>query len=135
MHYLTLVLVRADIEDIQGAVKNVFAEYDPSAPGDYPRYDWWCIGGIWQGVLPGSRERKKSTPGTLPEPRKLPVNTCLASRVPRFVVPHALVTPDGAWHSPFYGPYKGQLSRWPKSARTILRKHADCIAVAANCHV
>jgi len=135
MHYLTLVLVPPDTEDIERTVNKVFEVYDPHAPGDYPRMDWWCIGGIWHGALPGNTRRKQGTSGTLPEPRKLPVNTCLASRVPRYLVPHALVTPDGAWHSPFYGPYKGELLKWPKRARAILRTHADCIAIAVNCHV
>jgi hypothetical protein len=57
-------------------------------------------------------------------------------------VPHAIVTPDGAWHEGWdQGMFVAERGRsmsdevWVSEARGLLKSHADHLAVLVDCHV
>lgn len=87
------------------------------------RWDWWTIGGRWDGWLD-------------------PTNQC-----PAFAVlftnktPFAVVTPDGQWHQRGHMGWWGIVSdaqddeTWTNTVRTLLTDHADAIAVTCDLHI
>ncbi len=55
--------------------------------------------------------------------------------------PHALVTPDGAWHQQgemgFFGFSSCDVddAEWKEVVDALLEKHHDCVAVVVDCHI
>jgi hypothetical protein len=57
-------------------------------------------------------------------------NVRAASEVPEGLVPYAVVTPEGVWLD---CERKGA-GAWESEVRGLLRRYADCLVVAVDCH-
>jgi hypothetical protein len=84
-------------------------------------WDWFQIGGRWDGNVPD--------------------NHCIVSQLPSGLKFFALVTPDGMWHQ------RGQMGwfacvsnekpqhEWDDKIKSILASHHDHMIVGVDCHV
>ena len=86
-------------------------------------WDWYVIGGRWNGVLLGDITFNKD--GTVYDNCIL----CAKLVLDNIELPNAIVTPDGEWHN-----FQPTLSGWAEYVRRILWHHAEHYAVAVDCH-
>ena len=139
-HFLTFVLVgrgEADaarrVRELMGpyfAHDGVYASGDPRA-----KCDGYVIGGRYDGQLFGAKAEYGLTPAEFQERYGLDVlkdenNIRPASEVPGGLVPYAVVTPGGAW----LDCEKKATAAWEAEVKGLLRRHADCLVVAVDCH-
>ncbi len=104
-------------EDCQGSGKRM-TTYNPDS-----QWDWWTIGGRWDGWLSRSNRLKAKTAAA------------------KGKVPFAIVTPDGAWHEKASMGWWGMVSNkkddeaWADEAQRLLLAHPDAWAVACDLHI
>lgn len=90
------------------------------------RWDWWEIGGSWEGLLPGDA---------------ISVVKLLRSGIRRKETPFAVLTADGCWHERGRMGWFGQVTAektdaaWKKEVIGLFREHRECIAVACDLHI
>lgn len=139
-HFLTFVLVGRGEADVPGRVRELMGPYF-AADGVYspenPRAkcDGYVIGGRYDGQLFGAAPSYNLTPAEFRERYGLDVlrdedNVRAAPEVPEGLVPYAVVTPEGAWLD---CERKGA-AVWAAEAKGLLRRYADCLVVAVDCH-
>ena len=103
----------------------------------FSRWDWWVVGGRWDGEIRGKRRGTGFNFGF--EHQQLSYNTSTASNLAAGIhndevqCPFALVTPDGNW----YGERRWfeEQDEWKEQALELLEKHAHCIAVGCDLHI
>jgi hypothetical protein len=120
-------------------------------------FDWWMIGGRWDGVIQG--ERRPGSPYE-DEHQRVEHNSCLARELrasvrSRLASDHSgklswdflwfIITPDDAWHENPNGFWnddvkdvEGNREReeiWWQMVDDILAAHEDCTAVGVDCHL
>jgi hypothetical protein len=110
-----------------------FSTYNPDS-----KWDWWKIGGRWDG-WPNEDTRSKDWPA----PRYNEhdnvhrIEDLLNMDLP--YVPFAIVTPDGAWHEKgkmgWFGMVSDEKDTWTEECMNILRKYADHLIVIVDCHI
>lgn len=95
------------------------------------RWDWYEIGGRWDGFIKGAKRNVIST-------RALSKSPHLKDSVPCYIV-----TPDGMWleHERFFpdGFLSGRIERkpddqWLREVRESLEENADCRVVCVDIH-
>lgn len=85
------------------------------------KWDWFEIGGRWDGEIPGNR--------------------VLASKLSNDLLPHAVVTPDGKWHEQgemgWWGMSFGDKpeEEWREKVRRLFLEFKESLAVAVDCHI
>lgn len=160
-HFLTIVLVdksslRKDGADIKGVVEEILAPFDGNLPVEQDEdgnwynpnahWDWWRIGGRWDGVVATGEHAPSDDGGfnfdgsheTL-ELNSAPVERVLADLEHR--LPFAIVTPSGDWHERGAMGWWGIVAdekpgdTWRDEARAVLRKFHNCLAVGVDCHI
>ncbi len=99
------------------------------------KWDWYVIGGRWNGRIRGRRV----------ESDELERNTAVVSKLPNPLpddrVPYALVTPDGTWHERGRMGWWGMssdnkpLEEWTNEVGTLLAQNSTCVAVGVDCHI
>lgn len=139
-HFLTFVLVGRGEADVVGRVHELMRPYfapdgvyssgDPRA-----KCDGYVIGGRYDGQLFGAEPTYNLTPAEFqgrygPDVLKDEENIRAASEVPAGLVPYAFVTPEGSWLD---CERKGA-AVWSAEVEGLLRRHADCLVVAVDCH-
>ena len=138
-HFLTFVLVSGGEADAAGRADALMEPY--FAPGGmYPsgafaKCDGYVVGGRYDGQLFGARPEYNLTPAEFQARYGLDKlrdedNIRPASEVPEGLVPYAVVTPEGAWLD---REGKGAAA-WAAEVGGLLRRHADCLVVAVDCH-
>lgn len=139
-HFLTFVLVGSGEADVAGQVRKLMGPY--FAPdGVYTsgaaraKCDGYVIGGRYDRQLFGADPEYNLTPAEFQERYGLDVlrdenNIRPASEVPVGLVPYAVVTPEGAWLD---CERKGA-AVWAAEVRGLLRRYADWMVVAVDCH-
>ena len=110
------------------------------------KWDWWRIGGRWDGVVLNLPEIPDGIGGfnfgaTYQRPeRNIATVERILSDQPEFSC-FALVTPDGAWHERgemgWFGVVHDEKPKdeWKTTIRTLLEGHSECIAVGVDCHI
>lgn len=138
MHYRTLVIVSQEKPFFGGAgsfKKQIAALLEPyrekpdervfetveeieAAPilDNQSYWDYWEIGGSYNGVIPRNYSRIRDLPGDFST--------------------YAIVTPDGKWFSKNPPPYIVEFSpTWPGTMAVLLAKYRDWWAVMVDCHI
>ena len=139
-HFLTFVFVDGGETDVAARVRELMGPYF-AADGVYspenPRAkcDGYVIGGRYDGQLFGAEPEYNLTPKEFQERYGLDVlqdenNARAASEVPEGLIPYAVVTPEGAWLE--CG--KKGASAWAAEVRGLVRRYANCVVVAVDCH-
>jgi hypothetical protein len=133
-HFLTFVFVAREESDVERRVRELMGPY--FAPDD-PRAkcDGYVIGGRYDGQLYGAEAEYDLTPDEFRRRYGLEVvkdeeNVRGASEVPEGLVPYAVVTPEGGW----LDCEKKGARRWQEEVKGLLRRYADCLVVAVDCH-
>jgi len=113
---------------LHSIIWNLIEAYDENKddPIDGGRYDWWEIGGSWDGEFGDEGQ---------------PTNVCKVREIKAKEPMYALVTPDGGWHA------RGVLDtfcaaenekdslRWAAEYSEILSAFPDHYAVLIDAHV
>lgn len=92
--------------------------YNPNS-----QWDWWTIGGRWDGWLSRSN--------------RIPAKTAASQGK----VPFAIVTPDGQWHEKGRMGWWGMTSNekedeaWADEVQRLLLAHPDALAVTCDLHI
>ncbi|GAB3436290.1 hypothetical protein [Flindersiella endophytica] len=148
-HWMTLVLLPADTPDPAERADQVMktfwiidlaeryddSDWDPDnirmLPGmERFKCDSFIIGGNFSGVILSIEPHYVEHDGqTYLDPRPED-NICPAGEVASDARPYAIVTPDGTWHECT----RETADTWDATARDLLTQHADCLAVAFDCH-
>jgi hypothetical protein len=139
-HFLTFVFVGRGEADVAGRVRELMGPYfaadgvDPS-DGRPAKCDGYVIGGRYDGQLFGAGAEYNLTPAEFQERYGFDVlkdenNLRAASEVPEGLVPYAVVTPEGAW----LDCAKKGAAAWAAEVKGLLRRYADCLVVAVDCH-
>lgn len=102
------------------------------------RWDWWAIGGRWDGWIFGPE--RETAPGggaggfNLDGAHRTPENNARPARdIPLDEVdgmPFAVVTPDGHWH----GASDAAPGGWRRHVKELVGRYPDHLAVAVDCH-
>lgn len=139
-HFLTFVLVGRGEADVARRVRELMGPYfapdgiySSGKPG--AKCDGYVIGGRYDGQLFGAEAEYDLTPAEFQRRYGLDVlkdeaNVRPASEVPEGLVPYALVTPEGAWLD---CERKGATA-WAAEVKGLLRRYADCMVAAVDCH-
>jgi hypothetical protein len=119
--------------------KKEMCTYNPDS-----KWDWWVIGGRWDGIISKSGKQRESKDGGFnfgDEHHDMEKNICLVKELPAKSLPFAIVTPDGEWHE------KGEMgwwgltnnekedNTWEKELHKILKKYADDYIIGVDCHI
>ena len=139
-HFLTFVFVGRGEADVAGRVRELMGPYfapegvyesgDPRA-----KCDGYVTGGRYDGQLFGAEPAYDLTPAEFQERYGLDVlkdenNIRPASEVPAGFVPYAVVTPEGAR----LDCGRKRAAVWAAEVHGLLRRYADWMVVAADCH-
>jgi hypothetical protein len=135
-----------EMEDVEEFVRQwreaIGTQYEKDDKGYYlwrdenreGHYDWYTIGGRWDGVFAGcftSGNSELSESGS-----SIDNNICLIRDLPKdFGYPGSFVTPDGVWH--FFGwRFRGEDpdARNIEIMRQIVAQYGDYYAVAVDTH-
>lgn len=102
-------------------------------------WDWWVIGGRWDGWIYGREHQEKSSDehgfNFGEEHHTVKNNSRPVREIPlgedgEWFYPYAIVTPDDGFHT---GGYEGG-KVWLDEVKQLYSAHPDCIAVAVDCH-
>jgi len=109
------------------------------------KWDWWRVGGRWDGLLVGEVRRSDNGFNFGEEHTQLRHNSrvvaSLPTPLPEDLVPFAIVTPDGAWHDRGRMGWWGMVSdatdrdQWGAQVREQLAAHPTALAVVLDCHI
>jgi hypothetical protein len=110
-------------------------EYNPNGT-----WDGWKIGGRWHGVIKGISSEDETIGATAPaDDQQLEVNSCLVQDIPYDLVPFAVITPGGIWHTEGemqeFGLSTNHDPYWEDKYDQLREQYADCLAVALDCHI
>ena len=108
------------------------------------KWDWYVIGGRWDGAMRGLEELEDADHGFHFDQkfRTIGRNMCPVSElIEREYLPFAVLTPDGKWHERAKmlwfaiekDPKEGDA--WKDEVLAILRKYEDYVAVSLDCHI
>jgi hypothetical protein len=94
------------------------------------KWDWWVIGGRWDGWINGMTTSHTAVSDNL---------ASTAQVIERGIIPHAIITPDGHWHA------RGQMGWWAiqltdnegwvDHVREILARYPDDHLVIVDAHI
>ena len=139
-HFLTFVLVGRGEAEVARRVRELMGPY--FAPegvyaegGARAKCDGYVIGGRYDGQLFGAEPEYNLTPAEFQARYGLDVlkdeeNVRAAPEVPEGLVPYAVVTPEGAW----LDCERKRPAAWAAEVGGLLRRYADCLVVAVDCH-
>ncbi len=101
-------------------------------------WDYWVIGGRWDGVIQGKSRNTKGLGNYGPEHEQLQYNICPVRELSPDVLPEVVVTPDGEWYEQemrtIY-PTPQEDGAWRKVMQPLLEQYQDCFAVGVDCHL
>ena len=83
------------------------------------KWDWYAIGGRWDGVIKNNKERVADIPDDF---------EC-----------YSIITPDGSWHSRgkmgWWAVSMDEEKEWPAIKASIVKDYPDAIAVLCDLHI
>lgn len=101
-------------------------------------WDYWAIGGRWDGVIQGKSRITKGLSNYGPEHEQLQYNICSVRALSPDVLPEVVVTPDGRWYEQemrsIY-PTSQENEVWRKVVQPLLERYQDCFAVGVDIHL
>ena len=117
--------------------------YNPNS-----KWDWWVIGGRWNGAIQNNRKDDNSGGFNFGDEFHQLENNSISCKDLLEVVkndsdcyPFAIVTPDGEWcenaKMGWWGLTKDDkdTDSWHETVNEILEKYSDCIAVGCDLHI
>lgn len=142
MHYFVGVII-PNTKDVQNYVESLLAPYDENEESnEETHWDWWEIGGRWDGILQGIND---------PEKRNLENNMIKISDFlalegvddklkqsihkmlnETFQLPYAIVSDAEGWVES--DGYLEHSKEWEKKAIEILKRHSGEYLVCIDCH-
>jgi hypothetical protein len=123
------------------------------------QWDWWRIGGRWNGAIKGTPENDDHGFNFPPEFEKPENNTTDVNDLLAFEkaidnienekerktalkesrLPYALVTPEGEWiekgEMGWWGMSSNEKDNWREIALGVFEKYADYLVVGVDCHI
>lgn len=139
-HFLTFVFIGREESEVERRMRELMGPYFApdgifSSGNRRAKCDGYVIGGRYDGQLFGAEPEYDLTPAEFQARYGLDVlkdenNIRAASEVPEGLVPYAVVTPEGAWLD---CERKGT-AVWAAEVKGLLRRYADCLVVAVDCH-
>jgi len=103
------------------------------------KWDWWRIGGRWNGEIKGAYRGSKDGFNFDDEFETLEENICPISELPENLEIFAIVTPDGFWHEKGHMGWFGCTSNinkdWKKIVKDLLKKYSNYIAIGCDLHI
>jgi hypothetical protein len=108
--------------------------YFMSSANQQGMWDYWRIGGNWNGVIQGKR-RAMTVPGKNGlEHEPLQYNICPVVELTPDIFAWHLITPDGHWHEGDWGRASDEdREQWRATLWELLEQHRDCITVGVDC--
>jgi hypothetical protein len=105
------------------------------------KWDWWVIGGRWDGIVVHGAPREGENSRESEE--QLDHNAARVSELKESILEyvHAIITPDGAWHEQGRMGWWGMVmdekpeNVWRNEAATILLTHRGALAVGCDLHI
>lgn len=111
--------------------------YNPNS-----KWDWWIVGGRWDGLVSAKGQRRPSSDGGFnfePGHNSPYRNSCLVKQLKPENIPFALVTPDSVWHEKgnmgWWGVVSNENADWNEVAHAILAAYPDHLIVGVDCHI
>jgi hypothetical protein len=124
-HFLIAVLTENGTPQEVEKMMAPYKEADGETENPKSFWDWYEIGGRWNGHFGGNNRCKVGDLPPAPEGRRN-----------RFF---GLITPDGAYHSKGRGGWFGMVfdekENWPEIESDLLTEYPDHIAVVVDFHV
>jgi hypothetical protein len=103
------------------------------------QWDWWRIGGRWDGDMTGTPHTTDNGFNFSAECETIENNSCRIKDIKPDFIPFAIVTPDGAWHEQgsmgWWGIVADEKDNWEKEAKNIFTQYPDHIAVLCDLHI
>lgn len=114
----------------------------PSTYNPRSKWDWWRIGGRWDGEIQGNRRDDGEGGFNFGDDHKqLRHNIALVSDLKPDFSCFAILTPEGEWIERgamgWWGVVSGEKDAevWQEQIRTVFAKYRDCIAVGCDLHI
>jgi hypothetical protein len=155
-HFLTLVLIPSDTEDVEAEVIKLLAPYDENLEVEPRKEPCWCM---QQSFIPineceDCRGTGQSTTTRNPKSKwdwwteggrwddwadgrvVVPVSEAAGRQTP-----FAIVTPDGEWRERGEMGWFAMVSNeknqeaWANEVRELIERHTTCSAVVIDCHI
>jgi hypothetical protein len=123
-----------ECEDCHGSGKYM-TTYNPNS-----KWDWWVIGGRWDGVIRSLESIDDGIGGFNfgPEYHMLERNTIVLRDI-EDVTPYTIITPDGKWHARgemgWFGMSSHDKDDWEDVVKEIYELYSENIAVGVDCHI
>lgn len=132
-----------DLDDWTGNEGGVDEQglYYWSTSNPQSKWDWWVIGGCWNGEVRGTPKNDETGFNFGEQYHQLEENMLPVKWLDHKLSCFAIVTPDGAWHQ------QGQMgwwavvtnekddSEWEKEVMEIIQRHREDILVGVDCHI
>lgn len=115
--------------------------YQLSTSNPQAKWDWWEIGGRWNGEVRAARRSDETGFNFGDDYHQLAENMLPVKQLHHELTCFAVVTPDGAWHQ------KGEMGwwamvnnekgneEWQKEAIQMLQQHQEDLLVGVDCHI
>lgn len=139
-HFLTFVIVGREEEDVERKAQDLLYPYfdrDSAGVSGNPRAkcDGFRLGGQYDGQIFGAEPMYNLKPDEYQQRYGMDVvkpadNIRAASEVPKTLIPYAIVTPEGEW----FDCEQKDATRWRSETEELLRRYADYLVVAVDCH-
>ena len=137
-HFLTFVFVNPDETDIERRVNELvdpYFDHEDREPisEDQIKCDGFVIGGRYDQEILGAEALHDLAPPEYEKRYGLDViriedNVRPAPKVPRNLIPYAVVTPRGEWVE------CNDYEDWPAKVEELLQQHNQYLVVAVDCH-
>lgn len=120
----------------------MISNYNPKS-----KWDWYVIGGRWDGVIQGVERSSQNGFNFSSEHHNMGNNSRLASdllaagAILRKLVPHAVVLPNGEWRQSAEMGWFGITTNdvdpklWERLFAEFLADYNDHLVVAVDCHI
>ena len=146
-HYLLAVLVPKDTQDIKAKISELMAPFNEATVDD-GKWDWWRIGGRWDGRLLSDLESWKKETCLIcagqglnainhhysDAHEQLDRNVVPVSQLPKDFHSYAILTPDGWSHRQLEDYSDLPDEKWLPIMHNALVGWPDSLVVAVDCH-
>jgi len=144
MHFFIGVII-PNTDNVQNSVETLLAPYDENEESnEETHWDWWEIGGRWDGILKGDQQVSHSVHTVEDNVVKISeyleldgIDDRLRESINKmlnktFPIPFAIVSEEEGWIES--GGYLEHSKEWEKEAIKILKRNKDKYLVCVDCH-
>lgn len=133
----------ACIEDWTGTPgdRDTTGLYRTSTYNPQSQWDWWCIGGRWNGEIQNERRSDDTGFNFDDEYHQLNENMLPTKKLDHKLTCFAMVTPDGVWHQRGKMGWWASVSdekdqaEWEEELIKLIQANQDTILVGVDCHI